>query len=149
VALARTAKAASAAFDSAMSEAGGSLPIWLVLVSLKSARGVSQRAMAESMGIQGATLTHHLNGMESAGLVTRRRDPENRRVHIVELTEEGERLFKKLLTVALGFDARLCSGLGEGDLAGFLRVLDALGRNVGADWSAVTPWGPAGDPEPR
>jgi len=69
VALARTAKAASAAFDSAMSEAGGSLPIWLVLVSLKSARGVSQRAMAESMGIQGATLTHHLNGMESAGLV--------------------------------------------------------------------------------
>jgi len=80
VALARTAKAASAAFDSAMSEAGGSLPIWLVLVSLKSARGVSQRAMAESMGIQGATLTHHLNAMEADGLITRQRDPANRRV---------------------------------------------------------------------
>ncbi|HEV7787426.1 MAG TPA: MarR family winged helix-turn-helix transcriptional regulator [Pseudonocardia sp.] len=51
-----------------MCQAGGSLSIWLVLLSLKTSHGASQRAMAESMGIQGATLTHHLNGMEECGL---------------------------------------------------------------------------------
>jgi MarR family transcriptional regulator for hemolysin len=143
VALARTAKAASAAFDSAMAEAGGSLPIWLVLVSLKTERGASQRAMAESMGIQGATLTHHLNGMEAAGLVTRRRDPENRRVHIVELTESGEQLFGRLRAVAVEFDARLRSGLTEQELDEFVRVLEVLGGNVDAEWAVVAPWGQA------
>ena len=143
VALARTAKAASAAFDSAMAEAGGSLPIWLVLVSLKTERGASQREMAESMGIQGATLTHHLNGMEAAGLVTRRRDPENRRVHIVELTESGQRLFERLRTVAVDFDTRLRSGLTRQELDEFVRVLEVFGANVNAEWAAVAPWGQA------
>jgi MarR family transcriptional regulator for hemolysin len=146
VALARTAKAASAAFDSAMAEAGGSLPIWLVLVSLKTERGASQRAMAESMGIQGATLTHHLNGMEAAGLVTRRRDPENRRVHIVELTESGEQLFGRLRAVAVEFDARLRSGLTKQELDEFVRVLEVLGGNVDAEWAVVAPWGQAAAP---
>jgi DNA-binding transcriptional MocR family regulator len=44
----------------------------------------NQRQIAESIGIQGATLTHHLNAMEADGVVTRRRDPTNRRVHVVE-----------------------------------------------------------------
>jgi len=126
-----------------MSRAGGSLPIWLVLLSLKTSRGASQRAMAEAMGIQGATLTHHLNGMEAAGLVTRRRDPGNRRVHIVELTESGEELFDKLRTVAVEFDEQLRCGLSASVLDEFVRVLDQLGRNVDADATPIPGWGPA------
>jgi MarR family transcriptional regulator, transcriptional regulator for hemolysin len=126
-----------------MSRAGGSLPIWLVLLSLKTSRGASQRAMAEAMGIQGATLTHHLNGMEAAGLVTRRRDPGNRRVHIVELTESGEELFDKLRTVAVEFDEQLRCGLSASVLDEFARVLDQLGRNVDADATPIPGWGPA------
>ncbi|HWN31094.1 MAG TPA: MarR family transcriptional regulator [Pseudonocardia sp.] len=140
--LARTAKSASAAFDAAMSRAGGSLPIWLVLLSLKTSRGASQRAMAEAMGIQGATLTHHLNGMEAAGLVTRRRDPGNRRVHIVELTETGEELFDTLRTVAVTFDEQLRCGLSASVLDEFARVLGQLGRNIDADATPIAGWGP-------
>ena len=63
--------------------------------------------MAETIGIQGATLTHHINAMEADGLVTRRPDPANRRVHIVELTEAGERLYQHLPSAAVGFDRQL------------------------------------------
>jgi len=125
-----------------MSRAGGSLPIWLVLLSLKTSRGASQRAMAEAMGIQGATLTHHLNGMEAAGLVTRRRDPGNRRVHIVELTETGEELFDTLRTVAVTFDEQLRCGLSASVLDEFARVLGQLGRNIDADATPIAGWGP-------
>src|SRR5690349_24132323 len=76
------------AFDTALAAVGGSRPTWLVLLSLKARPTANQRELAAAVGIQGATLTHHLDGMEDAGLVTRRRDPANRRVHLVELTDE-------------------------------------------------------------
>ena len=76
--LTRVSRTVSRAFGNTLAEAGGSLPVWLVLISLKSRPLASQRELAEAVGIQGATLTHHLDAMESAGLVTRRRDPANR-----------------------------------------------------------------------
>src|SRR5579863_6534089 len=87
--LTRVSRVVSRAFDETLTQASGSLPVWLVMIALKSRPAASQRELAETVGIQGATLTHHLNAMESAGLVTRRRDPRNRRLHLVELTPEG------------------------------------------------------------
>src|SRR6266508_1024195 len=95
--LTRTARLVSRAFDQALESAGCSLPFWLILVSLKSQRHGAQRALAEAVGIEDATLTHHLNRMDKAGLVTRERDPDNRRVHKVELTKAGEALFDRCL----------------------------------------------------
>jgi MarR family transcriptional regulator, transcriptional regulator for hemolysin len=128
--LARVARDVSRAFDDALAEAGGSLPVWLVLISLKGSQGANQRELAGAMGIQGATLTHHLNAMESAGLVTRRRNPQNRRAHVVELTTDGDALFLRLREAALGFDARLRSGLGESDIATVEELLSRLRANA-------------------
>jgi DNA-binding HxlR family transcriptional regulator len=89
--LAHVAKTASRAFDEALAQAGGSLPTWLVLISVKARESASQREIAEAAGIQGATLTHPLNALEAAGLVTRPRDPANRRVHVVELPPRATR----------------------------------------------------------
>src|ERR1035438_10745995 len=113
--LTRISRIVSRAFDDALAAAGGSLPIWLVLISLKSGQPHSQRELAEAVGIQGATLTHHLNAMESAGLVTRRRDPGNRRLHVVELTPDGDALFLRLRDAAMAFDRQLRAGLSESD----------------------------------
>ena len=128
--LTRTARLASRAFDDALAAAGGSLPVWLILISLKSQRLANQRKLAEAVGIQGATLTHHLNAMEADGLVTRRRDPTNRRVHLVELTEAGEALFQRLRAAAVAFDRQLRTGLADEDVATLARLLDRLCNNV-------------------
>lgn len=130
--LARTAKAVSGAFDDALAAAGGSLPIWLILISLKTQRLGNQRELAEAVGIQGATLTHHLNAMESAGLLTRRRHPDNRRIHIVELTESGDAMFHRLRTAAVTFDERLRAGITAGEIAALEQFLDRLHHNVSA-----------------
>jgi len=128
--LSRTAKLVSRAFDDALAEAGGSLPVWLVLVSLKSQTHGAQRQIAEEIGIEGPTLTHHLNKMETAGLVTRRRDPANRRVHQVELTPAGEELFAALLEKVVAFDQRLRDGLSERQLAQLRHLLDLVTARV-------------------
>lgn len=130
--LGRTSKLVAQAFEAAMVEAGGTLPVWLTLLSVKSSELANQRELAGMIGIQGATLTHHLNAMEAQGLLTRRRDPDNRRVHVVELTEAGEAMFLKLRAAALVFDKRLRAGLPDDRLAEFAEVLAALRANVKA-----------------
>jgi MarR family transcriptional regulator for hemolysin len=128
--LTRVSRTVSRAFDDALAEAGGSLPIWLVLISLKSRQLASQRELAEAVGIKGATLTHHLDAMESAGLVTRRRDPANRRLHLVELTPAGDALFLRLRDAAMTFDRRLRVGLADGEIDQLEALLTRLRDNV-------------------
>jgi len=128
--LTRVSRTVSRAFDDALAEAGGSLPVWLVLISLKSGRLASQRELAEAVGVQGATLSHHLNTMESAGLVTRRRDPANRRLHLVELTPDGDALFFRLRDAATTFDQRLRAGLSDTEASQLEALLDKLRDNV-------------------
>ena len=69
--LSRTARAASRAFDDALAQAGGSVPVWLVLISLKRQQLRNQRELAEAVGIREATLSHHLAAMDEQGLITR------------------------------------------------------------------------------
>src|SRR5580704_1272525 len=128
--LTRISRTVSRAFDDTLAEAGGSLPVWLVLISLKSRPRASQRELAEAVGIQGATLTHHLDAMESAGLVTRRRDPANRRLHLVELTPAGDALFLRLRDAAAAFDRRLRAGLSDGEVSQLATLLTRLRDNV-------------------
>jgi MarR family transcriptional regulator for hemolysin len=128
--LSTTAREVSRAFDAALAEANGSSHVWLILMSLKRNPGVNQRMLAELVGIQGATLTHHLNAMEAQGLVTRRRDPANRRMHIVELTDSGEAAFQRMLQKVIAFDKRLRAGFDERELDAVRRSLAKLRQNV-------------------
>jgi len=137
VQLARTAKVARRAFDQALDGVGASLPTWSILVSVKGQHHGAQRALAEAVGIEGATLTHHLNRMEKAGLVTRRRDPDNRRVHLVELTAAGEEMFDRCLATVVAFDARLRGDLTTAELAGFSSVLGRIRTHVTEPTEAV------------
>jgi MarR family transcriptional regulator, transcriptional regulator for hemolysin len=138
--LTRVAREVGRAFDDALAEAGGSLPIWLVLLNLKINPQASQRELAEAVGVREATITHHLNAMEKDGLLTRRRDPGNRRIHIVEPSDKGDALFLRLRAAAGGFDKRLRRGLDEPGLAELRELLDRLATNAG-DAGSSSPTG--------
>jgi MarR family transcriptional regulator for hemolysin len=128
--LTRAARTVSRAFDDALAQAGGSIPVWLVLISLKSQQLRNQRELAEAVGIREATLTHHLNAMDEQGLITRRRDPANRRVHLVELTDAGEAAFERLRGAAGAFDKKLRAGFGDDEVAELEALLGRLAANV-------------------
>src|SRR5215467_15776680 len=138
--LARAARTVSRAFDDALAAAGGSLPVWLVLLNLKTRQVASQRKLAEAVGVREATLTHHLNAMDAQGLITRTRDPANRRTHIVELTPAGEAAFLRLRDAATAFDRRLRDGLSDIDLDGLAAMLGRLAGNVAGKNDPAGPW---------
>jgi MarR family transcriptional regulator for hemolysin len=127
----RTAKALSRAFDDTLVAAGGSTSTWLVLLSLQTGSHRTQAELAHAVGVRQPTLTHHLDGLERAGLVTRTRDPDNRRAQQVALTPAGEGLFRRLRVAAAVFDRQLRAGLTETDVAELRRLLGRLTDNAG------------------
>jgi MarR family transcriptional regulator, transcriptional regulator for hemolysin len=132
-AIASSAKVLSRAFERELAEAGGSQPVWLILLALKQQDWRTQQDLAAAVGIEGPTLTHHLDGLDKAGLIERARDPNDRRAVRVELTDAGDKLFKRLAKAAIGFDQRLRAGLSDEELDAFRHVLGRLRDNVASD----------------
>ena len=128
-----TAKALSRAFDDALAAVGGSTPTWLVLQAVMSTEAATQGELAAAVGVRQPTLTHHLDGLERAGLVTRTRDPGNRRVQRIAVTEAGGALFLRLRRAAGAFDGRLRAGLDDDDVAALRRLLAQLEENARPD----------------
>jgi MarR family transcriptional regulator, transcriptional regulator for hemolysin len=133
LAVTATAKALSRAFDDALAAVGGSTPTWLVLQAVQSTEAATQGELAAVVGVRQPTLTHHLDGLERAGLVTRSRDPGNRRVQRIAVTESGEQLFLRLRRAAAAFEGRLRAGLDDDDVATLRRLLAQLGENAQPD----------------
>jgi MarR family transcriptional regulator for hemolysin len=128
----RTAKALARALDDALAAAGGSTATWQVLRAVRGSEARTQAELADVVGVRQPTLTHHLDGLERAGLVTRWRDPDNRRVQRVLLTAAGDDLFVRLRRAAAAFEGRLTAGLEDGDLATLRRLLATLAEDGAA-----------------
>src|SRR3954452_6300641 len=122
--LSQTARVVSQAFDRAMAEEGGSTSTWQVLLLVRSRNWDKQSELAEAMGVTSATLTHHLNGLEKDGLIRRWREPENRRVQRVELTDAGIAMFDRLRDVAVKHDATLREPFSPEELEQLHGLLD-------------------------
>ena len=123
-------KSVRRAFDRALASADGSIPMWLVLTNLKASAWRSQNDLAAAVGIEGPTLTRHLDALERQGLVRRGQDPADRRAVVVELTEEGHAAHARLLEVVIAFDRQLRSGLSQDDVDRLRELLERLARNV-------------------
>ena len=135
----QAARAVERAFDKALAEAGGTLPVWLILLNLKIHKPANQQELAKAVGVREATLTHHLNAMDARGLITRTRDTANRRFQVVTMTEAGEAAFLRLRGAAMAFNDKLRAGLTDADLAALGALLSQLAANVGAEPATPTP----------
>ncbi|HEY7136917.1 MAG TPA: MarR family transcriptional regulator [Acidimicrobiia bacterium] len=131
-ALAFTGKIVSGRFVETLARCGGSLPAWSVLLSLALSGPISQRELAGRIHVEGATVTYHLDRLEAAGLVTRQRDPGDRRVWRAELTDAGRETFRRMKHGALAFETALRAGLDDAELAHFFDVLERLTKNAEA-----------------
>jgi MarR family transcriptional regulator, transcriptional regulator for hemolysin len=129
--LARASKAVSQAFSAALASEGGSIPAWLILNSLVDTDWRSQRDLARALGIEGPTLTRHLDGLERGGFVRRVPDPTDRRIQRLELTDDGRAAQQRMLRAVIQFNQQLLSGLSGEELAQLRDLLDRLVVNVG------------------
>jgi DNA-binding MarR family transcriptional regulator len=73
---------------------GVKLKEYFALRELRDEGRMSQAALCSAVNVDANYMVLMLNDLEAAGYVERRRDPADRRRHIVELTDEGRAAIK-------------------------------------------------------
>lgn len=124
------AKSARMLLERHLTQAGASFGTWTVLAVLESAGPMIQRVLAASLGIEGPTLTRHLDRLAELGLIRRNRDGADRRYALVELTSAGRMLCRELDTIARAANDELLSGFSEDETAQLKSMLQRLTRNA-------------------
>lgn len=125
-----TTKEVRCQLEEALTEAGGSLPVWLVLHTLIDSEGVIQTHLANSINIETPTLTRHLDRLEHHGLIERRSDANDRRVTRIYLSTAGRCMHSNLLAVVRCFEGKLVAGLTTQETADFNRLLNQIKTNL-------------------
>ncbi len=87
--------------------------VLVTLVRLKQARvaGVSQRRLLDELGLTAGTVSVRINRLESAGLVQREPDPDDKRNAFVRLTDRGREVFERAVPEHLANQRRLLAAL--------------------------------------
>lgn len=92
----------------------------------------SQARIAEAFGQDESAATGMLARMQKGGFIRRERDPDDRRISRVTLTDGGRDVLATADALLRDFNRRLGAGFGRSELAVVQRFLDSVIRRVDA-----------------
>jgi DNA-binding MarR family transcriptional regulator len=98
--------------------------LWLIRLS----PGLSLTELAAEERISAPALSGHVDRLEKAGLLTRIRDEGDRRRVGLQLTDEGEKLLRRVRARRTTWLADRLRGLDADELAALERAIEPLGR---------------------
>jgi DNA-binding MarR family transcriptional regulator len=102
----------------------------MLLKCLWNQDGLSQKEIAELMGIQAATATRMVIRMERAGLVERKTDPEDQRVSQVYLTDLGRSLQSGIEEGWMAIEQQILEGFSLEERLLLRRYLEQIHENL-------------------
>ncbi|WP_432524724.1 MarR family winged helix-turn-helix transcriptional regulator [Kineococcus sp. SYSU DK006] len=137
-ALVVAARSVLAVYRPVLEPMGLTHPQYLVMLALWGAEPMSVKELSEALRLDPPTLSPLLKRLEAAGLLERRRLPEDQRTLAVTLTDRGRRLREQALSVPRQVVERL--GM---DVAELQALRDGLSHVIDA---AVAAEGDAGAP---
>jgi len=114
---------------------GMSLRWYVALSFLDDHDGASQQALGEALCIDANNLVLLLNELEAAEYAERRRDPLDRRRHLVHITAKGRRALDRAERAQEAVEAQVLSALDPAERATLrdllARALDKAGPGAG------------------
>lgn len=119
-------------FDERARLIGVTRPQWRALTALSRAEGVQQGALAELLEVEPITLCRMIDRLEEAGLVERRRDPDDRRAWNLYLTDKARPLIERLRVIAEEVFSTALADIPEPAVAALTETLTRMRSNLSA-----------------
>jgi DNA-binding MarR family transcriptional regulator len=119
------------------------------LIELRDRGELPQQLLCGQLHLDPTNLVAILNELEERGYATRRRDPDDRRRHLVEVSQKGLAVIDEVSQVMDGVEAELLDGLGPAERERLEELLTSIWERSGGDevWSqAAAEAGDAGTP---
>lgn len=113
------------------------------LTELRDHGELTQQNLCGRLHVDPTNLVEILNELEDQGYATRRRDPEDRRRHRVEVSKQGLAVIEKVSAAMDGVEDDLLAEFGPGDREEFERLLVSVWERAGGyeAYSRVPPDG--------
>lgn len=116
-----------------VSRHGVSIGMWYFLRALWEEDGLTQRELSRRVGMMEPTTATALESMERRGLISRARNPQDRRKVNIRLTDEGRRLRRVLLPCAIEVNRVGLAGISPKEIPLLRGQLARIRRNLDAD----------------
>jgi DNA-binding MarR family transcriptional regulator len=109
------------------------------LIELRDHGELTQQSLCGQLHLDPTNLVAILNDLEQRGYATRRRDPEDRRRHLVEVSKRGIAVLEKVSKVMDGVEADLLDGLEPAERERLERLLTSVWERSGGyeAWSQM------------
>jgi len=109
------------------------------LIELRDRGELTQQSLCGQLHLDPTNLVAILNELEQKGYATRRRDPDDRRRHLVEVSKKGIALIEKVSKVMDGVEADLLDGFEPAERERLERLLTSIWERSGGyeAWSQV------------
>lgn len=111
-----------------VSEAASAPLLWIERLG----ENVRQNALADAIGIEGASLVRLLDELQAHGFITRVPDPSDRRANAVNLTDAGWTVVHEVNDALNELRLEVFAGVSRKDIEATLRVFDAIDDAAGA-----------------
>ncbi|MEW6021597.1 MAG: MarR family transcriptional regulator [Pseudomonadota bacterium] len=132
MALHATAREWRIAIDKRLKDLGVGQSGWMTIAMIAKAKEpLSQRALADLLGIEGPSIVSMLDRLERDGLVRREPSPLDRRVKLAHLTDDGRALYAKVRKEADAFRSAMLDGLDPATLNAAADLLEGLRARIG------------------
>jgi DNA-binding MarR family transcriptional regulator len=102
---------------------GMRLKEFLTLSYIRDHENVTQQELEAALMVDANAVVLLLNDLESAGHLVRRRDPADRRRHLVEVTRSGRTALERAETAREALERELLAGLSQQERDSLMRLL--------------------------
>jgi len=118
-------------FNKRMIKHGSTRIQWIALYFLLTAdKEMSQKELATLMNIQGPSLARLIDRMERDDLLQRLENPNDKRMKILKLTENGRLKAEGLMQYGQAFSDLLLEDISDEEVKIFNQVLDKMLNNI-------------------
>ena len=109
------------------------------LIELRDSGELTQQSLCGHLHLDPTNVVAILNELEEKGYATRRRDPQDRRRHLVEVSKKGIAVIDKVSEVMDGVEAELLDGLEPAEREQLSGLLTSVWEGSGGyeAWSEV------------